>query len=57
MKPQSITGALPTEHLLLSMEDLTTQDDCKLDLGRCMSFLLQLSLSLGACGLVHWMMT
>ncbi len=57
MKPQSIQGALPTESLLLTMEDFTAPDESKLRLADCVTILLQLTVSIGACGLLHWVMT
>ena len=57
MKPQSIQGALPTESLLLSMEDFPTQEEAKLQISDCVTILLQLAVTLGACGLVHWVAT
>ena len=57
MKPQSIHGAMPTEHLLLTMDETMVDQECKLDLGRCVTFLFQFTCSLGACILVHWVVT
>ncbi|WP_158742185.1 hypothetical protein [Acidisphaera sp. L21] len=54
MKLQPTRGALPTESILLSLEEYTASDDSKLCLGDCVTILMQLTLSLGACGLLHW---
>ena len=57
MKPQSIQRALPTESLLLCMEDFPAPDESKLHISDCLTIILQLSVSLGVCGLVHWAVT
>jgi hypothetical protein len=54
MKPQPTRDALPTESIFLSMEEHFTPDDSKLRLGDCVTILLQLTVSLGACGVLHW---
>lgn len=48
---------MPTESVLLTVHDLTASDESKLRLTDCVTILMQLSVSLGACGLLHWAMT
>ena len=57
MKPQPIQHCWPTERLLAVLGDEDTPDGAKIGIAGLAITALQLTASVGACGLLHWVMS
>ena len=54
MKLQSIESALPSDQALGGLQEASEAEDSKLGWRHCVAAALQVTASLGACGVLHW---